>query len=292
SHLFFPFVIPICYSHLLFLFIILIIPIIPIYYLHLLLLLFPFIIPVLPIIPDYNSCWLFLLFPFIISIYYSCNSHLLFSLFPSFQFIIPGIPIIPIYLLFPLFPFTFPVCPSRRSSPVIRIKEEPPSPTRSPQVEEPKNSGNSGNSETPLSPSTFIDSILRENDSGAAPGNPQSQEKCLSVACLDKNELNEHLDTIDSSLDNLQAMLSTHGFTSSHSRSQIPEFQFLIPNSRVPISNPKFPHSRVPAPALIPLCVPIPDPKFPSSRSHSGSDPAVRSHSRSQIPEFPIPFWL
>ncbi|TRZ08811.1 hypothetical protein HGM15179_018302 [Zosterops borbonicus] len=104
-----------------------------------------------------------------------------------------------------------------RSSPVIRIKEEPPSPTRSPQVEEePKNSGNSGNpgnAETPLSPSTFIDSILRENDSGAAPGNPQSQEKCLSVACLDKNELNEHLDTIDSSLDNLQAMLSTHGFS-------------------------------------------------------------------------------
>ncbi|NWT63145.1 HSF1 protein, partial [Erythrocercus mccallii] len=83
--------------------------------------------------------------------------------------------------------------------------------------EEPKNpgnSGNSGNSETPLSPSTFIDSILRENDSGAAAaGNAQSQEKCLSVACLDKNELSEHLDTIDSSLDNLQAMLSTHGFS-------------------------------------------------------------------------------
>ncbi|NXA00759.1 HSF1 protein, partial [Nesospiza acunhae] len=79
--------------------------------------------------------------------------------------------------------------------------------------EEPKSAGNSGNSETPLSPSTFIDSILRENDSGAAPGNPQSQEKCLSVACLDKSELNEHLDTIDSSLDNLQALLSTHGFS-------------------------------------------------------------------------------
>ncbi|NWV85403.1 HSF1 protein, partial [Dasyornis broadbenti] len=75
------------------------------------------------------------------------------------------------------------------------------------------NSGNSGNAETPLSPSTFIDSILRENDSGAAPGNPQSQEKCLSVACLDKTELSEHLDTIDSSLDNLQTMLSSHGFS-------------------------------------------------------------------------------
>ncbi|NWW71528.1 HSF1 protein, partial [Climacteris rufus] len=77
----------------------------------------------------------------------------------------------------------------------------------------PGNAGNSGNNppaaETPLSPSTFIDSILRDND----PGNPQSQEKCLSVACLDKNELNEHLDTIDSNLDNLQTMLTTHGFS-------------------------------------------------------------------------------
>ncbi|XP_023801076.1 heat shock factor protein 1-like, partial [Cyanistes caeruleus] len=101
-------------------------------------------------------------------------------------------------------------------SPPIRIKEEPPSPTRSPRPEEPRNSGNSGNSgnsETPLSPSTFIDSILRENDSGAAPGNPQSQEKCLSLACLDKAELSEHLDTIDSGLENLQALLSTHGFS-------------------------------------------------------------------------------
>uniref|UniRef100_A0A8B9Q3S4 Heat shock transcription factor 1 n=1 Tax=Apteryx owenii TaxID=8824 RepID=A0A8B9Q3S4_APTOW len=42
---------------------------------------------------------------------------------------------------------------------------------------------------------------------------PQPQEKCLSVACLDKNELNDHLDTIDSNLDNLQTMLTTHGFS-------------------------------------------------------------------------------
>ncbi|NWV08806.1 HSF1 protein, partial [Ptilonorhynchus violaceus] len=77
------------------------------------------------------------------------------------------------------------------------------------------NCGNCGNSgaETPLSPSTFIDSILRDNEPGAAPGNAPSQEKCLSVACLDKNELNEHLDSIDSNLDNLQALLSTHGFS-------------------------------------------------------------------------------
>ncbi|NWV44073.1 HSF1 protein, partial [Grantiella picta] len=74
------------------------------------------------------------------------------------------------------------------------------------------NNNAAGNSETPLSPSTFIDSILRENEPGAT-GNPQPQEKCLSVACLDKTELSEHLDTIDSSLDNLQTMLSTHGFS-------------------------------------------------------------------------------
>uniref|UniRef100_A0A8B9Q619 Heat shock transcription factor 1 n=1 Tax=Apteryx owenii TaxID=8824 RepID=A0A8B9Q619_APTOW len=71
---------------------------------------------------------------------------------------------------------------------------------------------------------------------------PQPQEKCLSVACLDNltrtsqmsevtrlcpsssssslhcrsqqgNELNDHLDTIDSNLDNLQTMLTTHGFS-------------------------------------------------------------------------------
>ncbi|XP_009078170.1 PREDICTED: heat shock factor protein 1-like, partial [Acanthisitta chloris] len=94
-------------------------------------------------------------------------------------------------------------------------KEEPPSPTRSPRIEEPS-PGNPPTAETPLSPSTFIDSILRDSDPGA-PGDgsaqPHSQEKCLSVACLDKNELNDHLDTIDSNLDNLQTMLTTHGFS-------------------------------------------------------------------------------
>ncbi|NXQ42630.1 HSF1 protein, partial [Catharus fuscescens] len=36
---------------------------------------------------------------------------------------------------------------------------------------------------------------------------------CDRAAVPSRNELNEHLDTIDSSLDNLQAMLSTHGFS-------------------------------------------------------------------------------
>ncbi|XP_037747730.1 heat shock factor protein 1 isoform X2 [Chelonia mydas] len=103
-----------------------------------------------------------------------------------------------------------------RSSPVVRIKEEPPSPTPSPQIEE-ASPGNPPAVETPLSPSTFIDSILQENEPSTAASDsttqPQPPEKCLSVACLDKNELNDHLDTIDSNLDNLQTMLTTHGFS-------------------------------------------------------------------------------
>lgn len=87
----------------------------------------------------------------------------------------------------PPFPF-----PCLRSSPVVRIKEEPPSPSRSPQIEE-ASPVNPSAVETPLSPSTFIDSILQENEPStttAAASNsttqPQPPEKCLSVACLDK----------------------------------------------------------------------------------------------------------
>ncbi|XP_034980514.2 heat shock factor protein 1 isoform X1 [Zootoca vivipara] len=143
-----------------------------------------------------------------------------------------------------------------RSSPVIHIKEEPPSPSGSPLIEETSPISTPA-VESPLSPSAFIDSILQDEkprgavataplaDSGGsstATAQAQSPEKCLSVACLDNlarspqmsevtclfpspssaslhyrpqqgNELNEHLDTIDSSLDSLQTMLSTHGFS-------------------------------------------------------------------------------
>ncbi|XP_050193489.1 heat shock factor protein 1 [Myiozetetes cayanensis] len=106
-----------------------------------------------------------------------------------------------------------------RNSPPVRIKEEPASPERSPRVEEPGAGGAGGAggaAETPLSPSTFIDAILRDSDPPApadGPAAPPAHDKCLSVACLDKNELNDHLDTIDSNLDNLQTMLTTHGFS-------------------------------------------------------------------------------
>uniref|UniRef100_A0A8C3S1P5 Heat shock transcription factor 1 n=1 Tax=Chelydra serpentina TaxID=8475 RepID=A0A8C3S1P5_CHESE len=73
-----------------------------------------------------------------------------------------------------------------RSSPVVRIKEDP------------------GNPPAENEPSTAASDSTTQ---------PQPPEKCLSVACLDKNELNDHLDTIDSNLDNLQTMLTTHGFS-------------------------------------------------------------------------------
>ncbi|XP_030076655.1 heat shock factor protein 1 [Microcaecilia unicolor] len=145
------------------------------------------------------------------------------------------------------------VSPSRsldeRTSPMIRIKEEPPSPSCSPETEE-VSPVDPSCVDTPLSPSTFIDSILQQSDPntttaasiGSSEGIKQPQEKCLSVACLDNlarspqmsevtrvfpsssssslqcrsqqgNDLTDHLETMDSNLDNLQTMLTTHGFS-------------------------------------------------------------------------------
>ncbi|XP_008157915.2 heat shock factor protein 1 isoform X5 [Eptesicus fuscus] len=114
------------------------------------------------------------------------------------------------------------------SSPLVHVKEEPPSPPRSPPPEE--SPGRlSSIVDTPLSPTALIDSILRESEpapaasatplpdaGGRPPSTPptsSSPEKCLSVACLDKAELSEHLDAMDSNLDNLQTMLTSHGFS-------------------------------------------------------------------------------
>ncbi|CAO2601909.1 Heat shock factor protein 1, partial [Lemmus lemmus] len=79
-----------------------------------------------------------------------------------------------------------------RFSTLIRVKEEPPSPPRSPRVLEASHT-TGAHTPTPLPSST--------------------PEKCLSVACLDKNELSDHLDAMDSNLDNLQTMLTSHGFS-------------------------------------------------------------------------------
>ncbi|OBS67184.1 hypothetical protein A6R68_04276 [Neotoma lepida] len=114
------------------------------------------------------------------------------------------------------------------SNTLVHVKEEPPSPPRSPRVLE-ASPGRPSSMDTPLSPTAFIDSILRESEptpaasntapmdtTGAqapAPPPPSTPEKCLSVACLDKNELSDHLDAMDSNLDNLQTMLTSHGFS-------------------------------------------------------------------------------
>ncbi|XP_051015767.1 heat shock factor protein 1 isoform X5 [Acomys russatus] len=114
------------------------------------------------------------------------------------------------------------------SSTLVRVKEEPPSPPRSPRVLE-ASPGRPSSMDTPLSPTAFIDSILRESEPtpaasntapmdttgthAPAPPTPSTPEKCLSVACLDKNELSDHLDAMDSNLDNLQTMLTSHGFS-------------------------------------------------------------------------------
>ncbi|XP_032897669.1 heat shock factor protein 1 isoform X2 [Amblyraja radiata] len=124
-----------------------------------------------------------------------------------------------------------------RISPLLNIKEEPPSPIAHPEIEVvcPVAIG----TEEALSPSTFIDSILEDNDVSTA--QPQPEDQCLSVACLDNliqaqqmpevncvisslsssthpraligNDLYNHLDRIDSSLDNLQNLLSGQSFS-------------------------------------------------------------------------------
>ncbi|XP_067280977.1 heat shock factor protein 1 isoform X2 [Pseudorasbora parva] len=101
-----------------------------------------------------------------------------------------------------------------RTSPLVHIKEEPSSPAHSPEVEEvcpvevEVEAGMGVPVDTPLSPTTFINSILQENEHVNAPTPPPSEQKCLSVACLDKTELSDHLETIDYGLENLQQILN------------------------------------------------------------------------------------
>ncbi|XP_050992663.1 heat shock factor protein 1 isoform X2 [Labeo rohita] len=100
-----------------------------------------------------------------------------------------------------------------RTSPLVHIKEEPSSPAHSPEVEEVcpvevEVAGSGVPVDTPLSPTTFINSILQESEPITAPTPPPNDQKCLSVACLDKTELSDHLETIDSGLENLQQILN------------------------------------------------------------------------------------
>ncbi|XP_042600853.1 heat shock factor protein 1 isoform X2 [Cyprinus carpio] len=101
-----------------------------------------------------------------------------------------------------------------RTSPLVHIKEEPSSPAHSPEVEEvcpvevEVEAVSGVPVDTPLSPTTFINSILQESEPVTAPTPPPNDQKCLSVACFDKTELSDHLETIDSGLENLQQILN------------------------------------------------------------------------------------
>nr|URS73014.1 heat shock factor protein 1 [Heteropneustes fossilis] len=127
-----------------------------------------------------------------------------------------------------------------RTSPVVHVKEEPLSPAHGSEVEEvcpvevEVEAESTLPTDTPLSPTTLINSILQESESSPAAPLPQSERKCLSVACLDNSsqtsevphpfpslssssshlrshsrcELSEHLDSIDSGLENLQAIFN------------------------------------------------------------------------------------
>ncbi|XP_059411841.1 heat shock factor protein 1-like [Carassius carassius] len=101
-----------------------------------------------------------------------------------------------------------------RTSPLVHIKEEPSSPAHSPEVEEvcpvevEVEAVSGVPVDTPLSPTTFINSILQESEPVTAPTLPPNDQKCLSVACFDKTELCDHLETIDSGLENLQQIIN------------------------------------------------------------------------------------
>ncbi|XP_030644663.1 heat shock factor protein 1 isoform X4 [Chanos chanos] len=107
-----------------------------------------------------------------------------------------------------------------RTSPVVHIKEEPSSPVHCPEVEEvcpvevEVEAGPGVPADTPLSPTTFINSILQESDPEPAPAPPPppplppANPKCLSITCLDRSELSDHVDNIDNGLDKLQSLLN------------------------------------------------------------------------------------
>ncbi|XP_077362308.1 heat shock factor protein 1 isoform X3 [Festucalex cinctus] len=81
--------------------------------------------------------------------------------------------------------------------------------------------------DTPLSPTTFIDSILQDGDASDAgtlstaaarprpftATNPDPASTCQTVVCIDKSELTDHVETIDNSLENLQNILNSQTFT-------------------------------------------------------------------------------
>ncbi|XP_019125225.1 heat shock factor protein 1 isoform X2 [Larimichthys crocea] len=134
----------------------------------------------------------------------------------------------------------------------VSVKEEP----SSPDVEVcPVLEGGALPVDTPLSPTTFINSILQDETQltsntstsnpttvspvvvmstsstgplptasasqshasvptpNAAPNPVKPQHKCQTIACIDRSELADHVDSIDNSLENLQSVLNAQTFT-------------------------------------------------------------------------------
>uniref|UniRef100_A0A665VHU9 HSF-type DNA-binding domain-containing protein n=1 Tax=Echeneis naucrates TaxID=173247 RepID=A0A665VHU9_ECHNA len=102
----------------------------------------------------------------------------------------------------------------------VNVKEEP----SSPDVEVcPVLEGGATHVDTPLSPTTFINSILQDNETQAGPNSSTAKGKCrnnttcmsLSPTCLSlsfRSELSDHVDSMDNSLENLQNILNTQTF--------------------------------------------------------------------------------
>ncbi|XP_029514683.1 heat shock factor protein 1-like isoform X3 [Oncorhynchus nerka] len=112
------------------------------------------------------------------------------------------------------------------TSPLVHIKEEPSSHMLEEVCPAEVVIGGAGiQVDTPLSPINFINSILQEsNEPNAAPApTTPTEQKCLSLACLDKSELSDHLDNIDNGLENLQTILNAQSINFESS----PFFEFF-----------------------------------------------------------------
>ncbi|XP_052328671.1 heat shock factor protein 1-like isoform X3 [Oncorhynchus keta] len=112
------------------------------------------------------------------------------------------------------------------TSPLVHIKEEPSSHMLEEVCPAEVVIGGAGiQVDTPLSPINFINSILQEsNEPNAAPApTTPTEQKCLSLACLDKSELSDHLDSIDNGLENLQTILNAQSINFESS----PFFEFF-----------------------------------------------------------------
>uniref|UniRef100_A0A4W5N3R0 Heat shock transcription factor 1 n=1 Tax=Hucho hucho TaxID=62062 RepID=A0A4W5N3R0_9TELE len=112
------------------------------------------------------------------------------------------------------------------TSPLVHIKEEPSSHMLEEVCPAEVVIGGAGvQVDTPLSPINLINSILQEsNEPNAAPApTTPTEQKCLSLACLDKSELSDHLDSIDNGLENLQTILNAQSINFESS----PFFEFF-----------------------------------------------------------------